>query len=92
MCQGTYIFVQFVACWCHGSIPAEAQPVVVYLGELLSSGQVFKPKSQSPSPRSQQRPEATAEEEVPPVPEAIPDAGRHLVRQRCMALESLKTP
>ena len=41
-----------VACWCHGSIPAKAQPVVVYLGKLSSSGQVFKPKSQSPSPVS----------------------------------------
>ena len=41
-----------VACWCHGSNPAKTQPVVVYLGRQPSSGQVFKPKSQSPFPVS----------------------------------------
>ena len=40
------------ACWCHGSIPAGAQPVVVYLGKLSSFGQVFKLKCQSPLPVS----------------------------------------
>ena len=36
--------------------------------------------------------EAAAEEEVSVAPEAIPDAARHRVLQRCMALENLKTP
>ena len=37
-------------------------------------------------------PEAAAEEEVPAAPEAIPDAARHRLLQRCMAFENLKTP
>ena len=37
-------------------------------------------------------PEAAAEEEVPAALEAFPDAVRHRVLQRCMAMENLKTP
>ena len=36
--------------------------------------------------------EPAAEEDVPAAPEAIPDATRHRVLQRCMTLENLETP
>ena len=36
--------------------------------------------------------EAAAQQEVPAAPEAIPEAARHRVLQRCMTLENLKTP
>ena len=36
--------------------------------------------------------EPAAEEDVPAAPEAIPDATRHSVLQRCMTLENLETP
>ena len=67
--------------------------VLVILKEILSSPafeEVIDDEEEVPV-EEPVAPEAAAEE-VPAAPEAIPDAVRHRVLQRCMALENLKTP
>ena len=78
-----------------GSITVTSIIVFVIRKDVLSSPaleEVIGDEEEDVPVEEPAAPEAAAEEEVPAAPEVFPDAARHRVLQRCMAIENLKTP